>query len=229
MKMKRIALVCSVIALGASSAAFAYNYNLSTYINQFNRTDLRNGGSLTQQSNPRNIEFKIQDRSASRSELRRKEQRSGTRTIAGTFILKDHDSSTTKHSIIQVLTVTDSNVNARSGSAKPAAQLAFRKVSNGTFDFYIVQQSGQPRCSFGTFRKNQKVGISMTYKAGAQPVFRIGGKTCVNNESINTGNNNPGLGQNRFYYGKLGVYATGSGDGKATVVWENVHDGYRGG
>lgn len=200
-----------------STAAYAVNFTGSR-LDDFRNVDEDNGGTVTQ--NARflgSMTFKITTARASRAELRREGQKSGVQSMGGNFRLVSADSGADRLSIIQALTVKADN--AETGGADVNTQLAIRRSGN-EWEFYNVQQSGQPDCTDIKFKVGDTLNIKITYEDNKQAIYTIrkgtDTKTCSGGETIGVGD--------KFYYGKLGVYATGSGSGKATVNWSSISD-----
>lgn len=233
MKMKpfsKVAIGISVAAFAATTA-YAFNNNPSQLNDFLSTVDLDAGGSYSQNSTfLRTITFSITSDNASRAELRRNAQNSGKRFMSGKMALKAEGSSADKLSVIQVLTITDAN--ATSGPAKPNEQLAIRKTGNTVngkkeWEFYLVQTSGQPDCTGIKFVRGETLTVRMEYEKGKKPKFRIKKgrttSTCTSGTSQLVGSNREGN-TNRYYYGKMGVYATSSGRGSAQVRWGTIND-----
>lgn len=226
----RRAIVVGILAASVTSAAYAVSFT-GTNLDEFRSEDLDNGGTISQ--NARflgNITFTITTASASRSEIRRQEQSSGKQVMGGNFKLTAEGSEADKLSIIQVLTLD--NAGATSGSAKPNEQLAIRRTGNMVnnkreWEFYLIQTSPQVACTTIKFVRGETVNIKMEYQNGQKPKFTLKKGTttasCTSGTTQNVGSNRSGQ-SGRNYYGKLGVYASGSGKGSATVNWSSITD-----
>lgn len=224
------ALVAGILATSVTSAAYAVSFTGSR-LDEFLNTDLDNGGTISQNSTfLGNMTFAITTASASRSEIRRQEQGSGRQVMGGNFRLTAEGSSADRLSIIQVLTLD--NAGATSGAAKPNEQLAIRKTGSTVsgkpqWEFYLIQTSGQPDCTSIKFVRGETVNIRMEYQNGQKPKYTLRKGTmtqsCTSGTTQNVGSNRSGQ-SGRNYYGKLGVYASGSGSGSATVNWSSITD-----
>lgn len=224
------ALVAGILATSVTSAAYAVSFTGSR-LDDFLFTDLDDGGTFSQSTRfLGNMTFAITTASGSRSEIRRKEQSSGKQEMGGNFKLTREGSSADRLSIIQVLTLDDAG--ATSGPAKPNEQLAIRKTGttiNGKrqWQFYLIQTSGQPECTSIKFVRGETVNIKMEYEKGKKPKYTLkkGSTTqsCTSGTVQNVGSNRSNQ-SGRNYYGKLGVYASGSGKGSATVNWSSISD-----
>lgn len=215
-KMTKYILAAAGIAT-VSTAAYAVNFTGSA-LDEFRNVDEDNGGTVTQNAiYLGNMTFKITTDSRSRAEIRREGQKSGSQTMGGNFKLVSADSGADRLSIIQALTVKADN--QESGAADVNTQLAIRR-SGSDWEFYNVQQSGQPDCTSIKFKVGDTLNIQITYDDNKQAVYTIKKgsttQTCSGGETIGVGN--------KYYYGKLGVYATSSGSGKATVNWSSISD-----
>ncbi len=201
--------------LSFATAAYAWN-NSDTSLNDYSSSfDTQNGGAASQASSaPRNFNFSITSSNASRAEIRRDSQNSGSQSMGGRFVLR---SGGQKASIIQVLNVNDSR--NPTGPSTPVAQLGIRPdgTKNGktAYGFYVVQKSGQPDCTSEKVNLGEFVNIKITYSDSASTRFDIGGSSCTHDTA--------GEG-NRYYYGKLGIYDTTSGSGASSAGWDLVYD-----
>lgn len=200
-----------------STAAYAVNFTGSR-LDDFRNVDEDNGGTVTQNSRfLGNMTFKITTASRSRAEIRREGQKSGTQTMGGNFKLVSADRGANRLSIIQALTVKANN--QQTGGADVNTQLAIRR-DGSRWEFYNVQQSGQPDCTNIKFNVGDTLNIRITYADNQKATYTIKKgsttQTCGGGETIGVGD--------KYYYGKLGVYATTSGSGKATVNWSSISD-----
>ena len=202
-------------------------------LSEFRFTDTRNGGWLSQNPYWRgNINFGISNQSGSRSELRRNEQINGWQVMGGKFTLISEASNADRLNIIQVLTLD--GAGATQGSAKPNEQLAIRRTgrfvgNRPEWEFFLIQTQSpyQPACTSIKFTQGEQMIINMTYGAGNRPYFSITkgwqSETCYSGTSQLVGSNRAGA-AGRYFYGKLGVYATRYGRGAATVNWQSIFD-----
>lgn len=224
--VKTRVLIGSALAVTTATAAYAATLTVTdlsanTSTNQFITIDIDGSARVDRPgTSARNVDF-ILTGSNQRAELRRREQSSGKRTIGGSINVTNFTGD--RISVIQALNIN--GLRARSGSATPIAQLAIRKTStNNQYEFYIVQDDGQPTCTnLGTLTVNTAKSLSVEYENGKAPIFRSGTGSCTTTDSGDAKIHNSA--NNYYYYGKLGAYHTSTGTGAATVKWTNITDG----
>lgn len=217
-------IVGTALTVGFAGAAYAASLTVSdlrrnSSTNQFTVIDIDSDGSIEMVGSPRRLRFNIGS-SGDRAEIGRLSQKNGARTISGR--VKVNNFRGNKISIIQTLNVREPNVVR--GPSVPIAQLAIRKVSGSSnqYEFYIVQDSGQPTCrGLGRLTVGTEKTIRLTYEDGKAPVFRSGSGSCTTTDG---GDDKTGVG-NRYFFGKLGAYHTQSGGGVTDLAWSNITDG----
>lgn len=218
------------VGLFAATAAYAVTFS-GSHLDNFHSESKTSDASISQSSSDlRDMTFTITSSKGSRAEIRRSSQNSGLQSMGGSFKLNSEASGADRLSIIQVLTVEAAN--SATGDSKPDEQLAIRKTGGTSggkpqWEFYLVHTSDQPACTSFKFTRGQSLNIKMEYEKDKKPKFIIKQgsteRSCTSGTSYTVGKNRAGS-SGRYYYGKLGVYATGSGQGSASVKWDNIYD-----
>lgn len=212
------ALIGATAITMMGTAVYAVDFS-DPKLDDYRNEDTDKGGTISQSSsNPRNMTFTVSTTSRSRAEIRRDGQTSGKQSMGGKFKIASADSGADKISVIQALTVTQSN--QVSGPATVATQLIVRR-SGTKWKFYVNQDQSQACFDGKTISTGTSIPLQVIYEKNKVPTYRAKfGSTWFSCQkgSVRLGGNN------RYYYGKLGAYLTSSGRGAATIQWDNIFD-----